>query len=480
MTGSFVRRRYSVTMRRAILAPFVLLLLALATACSGRGDAVPGTTPAETPLATNEATATAAPPTATASASAVPTAPPTGKPKLGTSAGQPVSQRDPAFTALPGATASFGQLGNAVYRVEMPAKWNGDLVLWAHGFRGFDLEVYVDDPPEALRKAFIDAGFAWAASSYSENGYTPGIGADDTLALKRYFEASFAKPKRTYLAGASMGGNVTVLSLEHFAGEYDGALSLCGAVTGIEQIDYLFSWAMAAEFVSGQQLPIGSGQSAMLSAMSKVQNQLKGTDPQPTAKGLLFIDIIRNLTGGPRPFFLEGFKDQYTLNFGLLALDPNRSTLVGKAATNVGVTHSVDAALGTTSEAVNAGVRRLAADPAARNPETHPDAVPTSGKLTAPLLTLHGTGDLFVPISLEAAYRKRAEAAGKGDLLVQRAIRAPGHCNFSGEEVRTAWADLVSWVTVGKKAAGDDLSGDLSDVGRQFTTPLRAGDPGTK
>ncbi len=478
MTGPFVPGPYTVTMRRAFLAPFVALLLALAAACSGGGGAGPAATPAGTPLAASEATATAAPPTAPASA--VPTAPPTGKPKLGTSAGQPVSQRDPAFTALPGATASFGQLGNAVFRVEMPAKWNGDLVLWAHGFRGFDLDVYVDDPPEALRKAFIEGGYAWAASSYSENGYTPGIGADDTLALKRYFEASFGKPERTYLVGASMGGNVTVLSMERFAGEYDGALALCGAVTGIEQIDYLFSWAMAAEFASGQQLPIGSGQSAMLSAMSKLQNQLKATDPQPTAKGVLFIDIIRNLTGGPRPFFLEGFKDQYTLNFGLLALDPNRSTLVGRAATNAGVIYSVDAALGPTSEAVNAGVRRLAADPAARNPETHPDAVPTTGRLTVPLLTLHGTGDLFVPISLETAYRKDVEAAGKGDLLVQRAIRAPGHCNFSGEELRTAWADLVSWVVDGRKPAGDDLGGDLSDIGRQFTTPLRAGDPGTK
>ncbi|MBI5948251.1 MAG: hypothetical protein HY875_08945 [Chloroflexi bacterium] len=465
-------------MRRAVLVPFVLLL-ALLGACSGGGDP-PANTAATTPPATIEATATAAPATATTSTTAVPTAPPTGKPRLGTSAGQPVSQRDPAFTALPGATATFGQLGNAVYRVEMPAKWNGDLVLWAHGFRGFDLEVYVDDPPEALRRAFIDQGYAWAASSYSENGYTPGIGADDSLALKRYFEATFGKPKRTYLTGASMGGNVTVLSMEHFVGEYDGALSLCGAVTGIEQIDYLFSWAMAAEFVSGQALPIGSGQSAMLSAMSKVQAQLKGTDPQPTAKGLMFIDIIRNLTGGPRPFFLEGFKDQYALNFGLLALDPNRSTLVGKAATNAGAVYRVDAALGTTSEAVNAGARRLAADPSARNAEAHPDAVPTTGRLTAPLLTLHGTGDLFVPISLETAYRARVEAAGKGSFLVQRAIRAPGHCNFSAEELRTAWNDLVAWVAGGTKPAGDDLSGDLTDAGRQFTNPLRPGDPGTK
>jgi hypothetical protein len=31
----------------------------------------------------------------------------------------------------------------------------------------------------------------------------------------------------------------------------------------------------------------------------------------------------------------------------------------------------------------------------------------------------------------------------------------------------------------GRKPAGDEVEGDLSDAGRQFTTPLRANDPGT-
>ena len=117
-------------------------------------------------------------------------------------------------------------------------------------------------------------------------------------------------------------------------------------------------------------------------------------------------------------------------------------------------------------------------DPAARNAEAHPDAVLTTGKISDPLLTLHNTGDLFVPISMEQDYRKVVEAAGNGDLLVQRAIRAGGHCKFSGEELTTAFADLVAWVKDAKKPAGEDLSGDLRNAGMAFTDPLRPGDPG--
>ena len=83
-----------------------------------------------------------------------------------------------------------------------------------------------------------------------------------------------------------------------------------------------------------------------------------------------------------------------------------------------------------------------------------------------------------MPISLEVEYRRKAVAAGRGDLLVQRAIRAPGRCQFSDAELTTAWSDLAAWVRDGKKPAGDDLLGDLANIGRTFTNPLRPGDPG--
>ena len=398
--------------------------------------------------------------------------------KLGTLADLVTTQQAPDFQALPGATASFGKLGNAVFQIEVPTAWNGDLVMYAHGFAGFGTTVSVEPPPRALREQLVAQGYAWAASSFSQNGYTPGIGADDTLALKLYFERQFSKPKRVYLAGASMGGNVVTLSLEHYGDQYDGALAACGAVGGEEIIDYLTSWTALAEFTSGVPFPIGEGAAKMTPVLLQDVPKELGSPDAPTKKGKVFASAVKNLTGGPRPFFAEGFKEQYLANFGLLLLDPDRKALAARAGTNVGVTYDVDDTLGITDAELNAGIRRLKADADARNAVTHPDAVPTTGKITKPLLTIHGTGDLFVPISQEQSYRRKVDALGKGDLLVQRAIRSGGHCKFSDAEYTAAFNDLVAWVKDGRKPAGDDLRGDLTDIGRQFTNPLRAGDPG--
>ncbi len=458
--------------RNFALVIAALAWLTLAAACGSQED--PSGATATGATGTTGGSSPTAEPTQPA-----PTPTPGPPPQLGTSAGVTTTARAPDFEALDGATAHFGEIEEAVYRIEMPDNWNGSLVMWAHGYRGGGTEVYVDSPPAALRRALIAGGYAWAASSYSENGYTPGIGADDTLALKQHFESEFGEPERTYIVGASMGGQIVALSLEHFAGEYDGALAICGAMAGEEQIDYLLSWNLAAEYVTGVEIPTDAGAAARIGGVLAQFAAMLGPVDAPTQTGDQFESIIRMLTGGPRPFFEEGFREQYGINFAFLFLDPELRSLPVRAATNDYVEYEIEEGLGLTSSEVNEGIRRLPADPEARNAENHPDAVPTSGRISDPLLTLHGTGDLFVPISMEQSYRRKVEDAGAGDLLVQRAIRSGGHCQFSPQELETAWADLVTWVEDGDEPEGEDLLGDLRDAGRAFTNPLRDGDPGS-
>ena len=444
----------------------LLAAAGLLTACGG-GESSSSSGPA--------ATSSGASPTAVAG-----TATPAGPRKLGVSTGAETIAVAPDFEPLPGAKAYFGKLGRAVYRVEVPNRWNGELVLWAHGFRGFGTEVTTESPRMALRQRLVDQGYAWGASSFSENGYAPGIGADDTLALKQYFTQQFGRPQRTYIAGASMGGNVVTLSLENFPDEYDGGLSLCGAIAGEEEIDYLVAWAMAAEFIGGLEFPFGEGQAKVNAVLQTYILPALGPVESPTARGKAFASVVRNLTGGPRPFFAEGYREQYALNFGLVTTDPDRSSLTVRAGTNEGADYRPDPGLGFDGDLLNRAVRRLPAEPSIRNAATYPDKAPTTGKLKDPLVTLHNTGDLFVPITAEQSYRKKVEAAGTGDLLVQRIIRDGGHCKFSDLEVTQAWNGLVAWVADNKKPAGENVLGDLSDAGRTFTSPLRANDPGNR
>ena len=58
-----------------------------------------------------------------------------------------------------------GMLGTAPYRIEVPEKWNGRLVLYAHGYAGDGKTLTVQDPP--IRRFLVDNGYAWAASAYS-------------------------------------------------------------------------------------------------------------------------------------------------------------------------------------------------------------------------------------------------------------------------------------------------------------------------
>jgi pimeloyl-ACP methyl ester carboxylesterase len=113
-------------------------------------------------------------------------------------------------------------------------------VLYAHGFaintgeRGSQLRV----GNVVIRQHLIDLGFAWAASSYRCNGYVPGQGLVDTMALTERFVThnEGRQPRRTYLTGTSMGGHVTVLGMHEFPTAFAGGLAMCPA--GPELFDF--------------------------------------------------------------------------------------------------------------------------------------------------------------------------------------------------------------------------------------------------
>jgi hypothetical protein len=79
------------------------------------------------------------------------------------------------------------------------------------------------------------------------------------------------------------------------------------------------------------------------------------------------------------------------------------------------------------------------------------------GKPSIPVLSLHDVGDLFVPLSMEQTYAKRAAANGRAGLFVSRAIRGVGHCDFNQQELAQGFDDLVTWADTGHRPAGDAI-----------------------
>ena len=82
------------------------------------------------------------------------------------------------------------------------------------------------------------------------------------------------------------------------------------------------------------------------------------------------------------------------------------------------------------------------------------------------------TADFRVPFRLEQDYRRRTEKAGTSHLLVQRAVRSPGHCGIENEVREHAFDDLLAWIEKGTVPAGDDVLGDVAQLGLHWT-PLK-------
>ena len=384
---------------------------------------------------------------------------------------------DPKFDALPGAKAFSGRYDGGLYKIEIPDNWNGELVLYAHGFvsnagaQGSALRV--GNSP--IREHQINEGYAWAASSYRCNGYVPGQGLLDTMSLTDLFTKANGgrAPQRVYLTGTSMGGHVTLLGMHEFPTAFAGGLAMCPA--GPELFDFFAATAGAAEVITGVQAKLDT-----MSADVAKMNELLGKPPDYTDKGRQLASVEIQISGGPGPFALEGLASGGRLagNISPAAL-AGSTTPSNRAVMTTQIKYTIDEGLGLSADALNQGARRKALDAEVRSPMgPYDELVPFDGELERPTLTMHGTGDLFVPIFLEQSLKRAVVAAGKESLLTQRIYRIPGHCGFSQPEMVKAFDDLTTWVHNGTKPAGDEIYGDLTNAGMTFTNPLRPNDPG--
>ena len=396
-----------------------------------------------------------------------PSSPGHGDPRTRVQPAYYLDGKELAFTALAGSSADqyYGALNGAGYRIEVPENWNGELVMWAHGFAGDGLELTVDDPP--FRQWLLDHHFAWAASSYQRNGYVPTMGASDTYALAQHFARLVAEPTRVYITGASMGGHITGVSIERYPGYYAGALPVCGVMADRELFDYFTDANLGALALTGisTSYPFPSTWSA------EVVPQIKAALAADPSRLAALRDLVMYRSGGPRPYFESSFA--FWLEF-LLGLGQPTPGVPAFPASNEATFYELDddPATSAAEAALNERIQRVDRLELP-TPDGVADVPVLTGEIDIPVLTLHTIGDLFVPFSMQQGYHDRVAAMGRSDLLVQRAIRDIGHCAFSQEEWDDAISDLVAWVQDGDKPAGDDVvtpaSVAAADFGCRFT-----------
>jgi hypothetical protein len=373
-----------------------------------------------------------------------------------------------------------GVLGGASYRVEVPAAWNGKLVMYAHGFRGTGPELTVDNP--LLRRHLINNGYAWAASSYSKNYYDVRAGVEDTNALALEFNKiassnarPLAAPSKIYITGVSMGGHITGAAIEAEAAAtaknkvaYNGAVPMCGVMGDTELFNTFSAMQVAAQAVAG----VPSYPTTKWSEIAGlVTSTLFATFPSaaspsaqitPTATGVKYVSVVKNLTGGERPIFDLGLAigGSFPSAYGTFGSD---GTLNGILTKNVLDTNSITYVIdgdAAGSAALNASAQKLTAVPDANRLRTDGLRwVPkVNGEFKIPVVSIHTLGDLFVPFSMQQVYQKRVAAKGNSTWLVQRAIRGVTHCDFTVAEQVDAFEAMVKWERDGVKPLGDDVT----------------------
>jgi len=359
-----------------------------------------------------------------------------------------------------------GTLGDAPYRVKVPASWNGTLLVFAHGYGRSATQPIPITPnygSAGQEQFFLDRGYALAASAYSRPGWAVKEGIQETLALTNWFKGHVAMPETTILWGRSMGSVVTMESLERFPGAYDGVISMCavgagsarafdGATAVAVAYDAAFGWPAAwgpiddvrddlsfnADVVPvlvGQLLnPANIGKFEFLRLVSRLPATGFYTPPTALEAPFLFQVMF---------FVTEGRAELERRAGGIPVQNLNHSYTLGAAE------QAYLAALGVNANALLASMnakRTIAADQNARNWLEHYASY--TGAFSRPEIGLWGINDGLVPASHASAYRETVQDAS---LYLDGFASAPGHCNYSDEQLLETVTKMESWIATGVK-----------------------------
>lgn len=384
-----------------------------------------------------------------------------------------------------------GKLGGAQFALSFPKQWNGDALVFAHGYStpGTPVAVAADpvkDGPGGgmLRYAYAD-GLAVGHSAYDKDGLGVETGVRNTKRLRDFLVRLGAK--RVYAGGDSMGGGIVVTLLETYPRAFAGGLARCGVVdswkTLIAQLYDMRATYNALTLGTAYQLP--GEQDIRRSALSPIPPAGDRTDPKlfgwaqltkvATPVLALYAAAQKDPAGREARIVRQvaaigGFEvDPGSLAFPLVTIalgaDDMANTTGGLPFGNENKVYADITLTGAEARALNAGIQRVAASPRAMAylARWHE----ATGRITVPLVTMHNRIDSLVPFAQQTSFTAKVKRAGRSGLLAAFSVaplRAPlpvggveayTHCGFTPEQTKAAWTALRTWTTTGRRPDAD-------------------------
>jgi hypothetical protein len=395
-----------------------------------------------------------------------------------------------------------GTLNGVAYLVDVPAGWNGTLLLWNHAY---DLRLTGPEDADGNHpevKAWLLAhGYALAGIQYPNVAYpTPGALGDD-FALLSWFRTHVGRPGTTLAWGESLGGTTTAALAERAAPAFDGALPMCGETAGaLPFFNALLDAAYTLNTLVWPKTPvqiahIGSPAANQTTALAQLAAAWQSADPRTQAR-LALAAALADIPGwadslASQPTALNDRIDGavaylYYQVPGFLwgtGRSDTETLLGGNPSWNLGVDYRAQLAKSASRDLVEqayaaaGGSAALDYDLAALNagPRVAPDPGATAklvvqGTLTGavgiPVLTLHDTGDGVAPVENEGSYAEAVGRAGRSPLLRQVYAARANHCFFTGSEEITALQTLFARVKTGQWP--DTSAGTLNAAASTF------------
>ena len=343
--------------------------------------------------------------------------------------------------------------------------WNGDLVLFAHGYV-FDYPP--DQPPvlpydqimlqvggsTVLLPAILNQmGFGFAMTSYSKNGLAVLEGVAETRALAEAISAQVAAAggeiRHVYVIGASEGGLITTLLLERYPEEFHAGLAMCGPVGDFQKqinywgnfravLDVLFpvlpptaidippalmaDWAQPFASSASQQAVMGAMQANPAYTAALIAVTQAAVDPtNPTT------------LAATTPLTVKGL-----LDYNIFATNEGQAELGVQPFDNMLTTY---AGAGPLVDAIiNASIERY---PSSGDVAAAVAPYQTSGLLRRPLIDMHTTLDPIVPFWHQELYTAKVLANHSWPKYTPVAISRYGHCNFTTSEMLYYFMTMV-------------------------------------
>lgn len=394
----------------------------------------------------------------------------------------------PVAAAADGRQSLTGAIDGVPFRVELPEKWNGTLVLYNHGylppaFPTFGIALTNRPPDRSETEAWLlEHGYALAASQFADGGkgYQVANALHDQEALLDWFDEHVGRPRHTVASAQSMGAAIAVLLAERNPDRFDGVAAMCGAYDPLGTFNAVLdmNFAVKTLLAPGEDIELvraGDPERSAQALAQAVQRAL--TTPEGRAR-LALAAALNNVTGWysahqPRPTdTTEWIRQQasWLTNAYILGLGPNaRADLEARAGGspvwNTGVDYGRQLQRSSQTALVKHAYRAAGLDlrddleRLADAPRIAADrdavafmyryGVPT-GRTPVPVLTLHSTGDGGAVPDQERWYARQVQRSGDPRRLRQLYIERGMHCSFSAAEEIVALRTLFARIESGR------------------------------